>query len=55
MPVAAESDTLTKSLKGFKSPPQRTSLGQYVYDNLKHAVLRGDVAPGTRMVESRLA
>ena len=36
-------------------PPERKSLGQYVYDNLKRAVIRGDIAPGSRIVESRLA
>ncbi|RLB17912.1 MAG: GntR family transcriptional regulator [Deltaproteobacteria bacterium] len=55
MAPSGEHDSLAKSLKGFVSPPQRTSLGQYVYDTVKHAVVSGDVAPGTRMVESRLA
>ncbi len=55
MTAVREPDSLAKGLKGFKSPPQRMSLGQYVYDNLKHAMVSGDVAPGTRMVESRLA
>jgi DNA-binding GntR family transcriptional regulator len=55
MAHAGDPDPLDKTLKGFRSPPERTSLGEYVYDNLKHAVVRGDVAPGTRMVESRLA
>jgi DNA-binding GntR family transcriptional regulator len=36
-------------------PPERKSLGQYVYDNLKRAVIRGDIAAGSRIVESRLA
>jgi DNA-binding GntR family transcriptional regulator len=55
MAPSGEHDSLAKSLKGFISPPQRISLGQYVYDTVKHAVVSGDVAPGTRMVESRLA
>ena len=55
MKLTGGHDPLAKSLKGFRSLPQRTSLGQYVYDNLKGAVVRGDVTPGTRMVESRLA
>ncbi|MBW2094364.1 MAG: GntR family transcriptional regulator [Deltaproteobacteria bacterium] len=55
MTPSGEHDPLAKSLKGLVSPPQRTSLGEYVYDTLKHAVVSGDMAPGTRMVESRLA
>lgn len=48
-------DSLVESLRGFKSPPKRISLGQYVYENLKRAVVTGDVAAGTRMVENRMA
>jgi DNA-binding GntR family transcriptional regulator len=55
MTPSGEHDPLAKSLKGLDSPPQRISLGQYVYDTVKHAVVIGDMAPGTRMVESRLA
>jgi len=55
MTPSGEHDPLAKSLKGLDSPPQRISLGQYVYDTVKHAVVSGDMAPGTRMVESRLA
>jgi DNA-binding GntR family transcriptional regulator len=35
--------------------PGRKSLGQHVFENLKQAIIRGDVAPGDRLVESRLA
>jgi DNA-binding GntR family transcriptional regulator len=42
-------------LTALGPPPERKSLGQYVYDNLKRAVLRGDIAAGSRIVESRLA
>ncbi len=55
MTAATKPDSLARGLKGFKSPPERISLGQYVYDNLKRAMVTGDVASGTRMVESRLA
>jgi len=55
MTSSEDHDPLAKSLKGLVSPPQRTPLGQYVYDTLKHAVVSGEMAPGTRMVESRLA
>jgi DNA-binding GntR family transcriptional regulator len=35
--------------------PGRKSLGQHVFENLKQAIIRGEVAPGDRLVESRLA
>jgi DNA-binding GntR family transcriptional regulator len=35
--------------------PGRKSLGQHVFENLKQAIIRGEMAPGDRLVESRLA
>jgi len=35
--------------------PGRKSLGQHVFENLKQAIIRGEVPPGDRLVESRLA
>jgi DNA-binding GntR family transcriptional regulator len=35
--------------------PERKSLGQHVFENLKQAIIRGEMAPGDRLVESRLA
>jgi DNA-binding GntR family transcriptional regulator len=35
--------------------PDRKSLGDQVFENLKQAIIRGDVAPGDRLVESRIA
>lgn len=35
--------------------PGRKSLGQHVFESLKQAIIRGEVAPGDRLVESRLA
>jgi DNA-binding GntR family transcriptional regulator len=35
--------------------PRRKSLGQHVFENLKQAIIRGDVAPGDRLVESQIA
>lgn len=55
MRSSEEHDPLAESLKGLLSPPERTSLSQYVYDTLKHAVVSGEMAAETRMVESRLA
>ncbi len=42
-------------LSGFDIPPQRKSLGDHVFDNLKNAIVKGDMAPGNRLVESRIA
>ncbi|MBW1850204.1 MAG: GntR family transcriptional regulator [Deltaproteobacteria bacterium] len=39
----------------FKSLPERKSLGQYVYENLKQAIVKGDLTPGSRVIESRVA
>jgi DNA-binding GntR family transcriptional regulator len=39
----------------FKSPPARRSLGVHVYETLKQAIVRGDLAPGSRVVESHVA
>jgi len=35
--------------------PDRKSLGEHVFENLRQAIIRGDVAPGDRLVESRIA
>jgi DNA-binding GntR family transcriptional regulator len=35
--------------------PGRKPLGQHVFENLKQAIIQGDVAPGDRLVESRIA
>lgn len=42
-------------MKGLPSLPARRSLGQTVYERLKQAIIQGDLVPGSRMVESRLA
>ena len=39
----------------FKALPRRKSLGQDVYENLKRAILKGDLASQSRIVESRVA
>lgn len=43
------------SFRGLESLPERRSLGQDVYSRLRQAILRGELAPGSRLVESRLA
>jgi DNA-binding GntR family transcriptional regulator len=40
---------------GLRGLKHRKSLGQMVYDNLRQAIVRGDILPGTRLVESRIA
>lgn len=35
--------------------PERKSLGQHVFENLKHAIIHGDILAGDRLVESRIA
>jgi DNA-binding GntR family transcriptional regulator len=41
--------------KNLGTVPARRSLGQYVYYNLKQAIVLGEMAPGSRVVESRVA
>ena len=42
-------------LEPLEALPGRKSLGQHVFENLRQAILRGDIAPGQRLVESRIA
>lgn len=39
----------------LKALPERISMGQHVYEHLKQAIIRGEAAPGSRLVESRIA
>jgi DNA-binding GntR family transcriptional regulator len=41
--------------KKLHSLPAKRSLGHDVYESLKRAILSGDLSPGDRMVESRVA
>jgi DNA-binding GntR family transcriptional regulator len=41
--------------KALKSLPVRRSLGQSVFENLKKAIVKGDLTPDSRVVESRVA
>jgi len=52
MSETAERDA---ELGALKSLPQRRSLGQHVYENLKQAIVKGELTPGSRVVESRAA
>jgi DNA-binding GntR family transcriptional regulator len=47
-------------LKGFDPGPlqtlqERKPLGQHVFDNLKQAIIKGNIAPGEWLVESHIA
>ena len=42
-------------LAGLRALPARKSAGQYVFEYLKQAITRGDIAPGGRLVESHIA
>jgi DNA-binding GntR family transcriptional regulator len=47
-------------LRGFDPGPlqalqERKSLGQHVFDNLKQAIIRGNIVPGEWLVESHIA
>lgn len=55
MPKKSYSDTGSKALRPLKSLRQRKSLGQMVYENLRQAIVRGGIAPGTRLVENQIA
>jgi len=50
-----EIDITTAGLPGLKALPERKSAGQHVFEYLKLAITRGDIAPGNRLVESRIA
>lgn len=49
------SDLQIAGLNGLKSLPARVPLGRTVYENLKKAIIKGELSPGSRVVESRLA
>ena len=44
-----------RGLKELSKIGQRKSLGQHVFENLKNAIIKGDIPPGGRLIESRLA
>ena len=42
-------------LEELRKIGERKSLGQHVFENLKNAIVKGDMPPGGRLIESRLA
>jgi DNA-binding GntR family transcriptional regulator len=50
-------DTESKGdgLMGLTSLPVRRSLGQHVYESLRQTILKGELVPNSRVIESRVA
>ena len=44
-----------RGLKDLSKIGERKSLGQHVFENLKDAIIKGDMPPEGRLIESRLA
>ena len=44
-----------KGLTDLGKIAQRKSLGQHVFENLKSAIIKGDLSPGDRLIENQLA
>ena len=42
-------------IEHLSSLAERKSLGQHVFENIKQAIIQGDIPPGQRLVENRLA
>lgn len=55
MPMKRTHESYVLSLRPLEAVPMRISLGQHVFETLKHAIIRGDVPYGNRLVESRIA
>jgi DNA-binding GntR family transcriptional regulator len=45
----------TLYLRPLNEVPPRKSLGQHVFENLKQAIIRGDISSGERLVENAIA
>ena len=45
----------TLHLRPLNEVPPRKSLGQHVFENLKQAIIRGDIPSGERLVENAIA
>ena len=53
--MVRQSKIKPSDLNVLESLPARRLLGQHVYENLKKAIVKGDLTPGSRVVESRVA
>ena len=45
----------TMGIEHLSSLAERKSLGQHVFENIKQAIIQGDIPSGQRLVENRLA
>jgi len=55
MGEAGNSQSKNSGFETLKSLPERRSLGQDVYGKLKQAIVKGDLPPDSRLIESRMA
>ena len=55
MDEAGNSQSKNSGFETLKSLPERRSLGQDVYGKLKQAIVKGDLPPDSRLIESRMA
>ena len=53
--MGKNADLKNMGLEHLSNLTERKSLGQHVFENLKQAVIRGNIPSGQRLVESRLA
>ena len=55
MGEAGKSQLKNSGFETLKPLPERRSLGQDVYEKLKQAIVKGDLPPDSRLIESRMA
>ena len=55
MGEAGNSQSKNSGFETLKSLPERRSLGQDVYEKLKQAIVKGELPPDSRLIESRMA
>lgn len=55
MPTDSKEKSRKIDIGPLKAIGPRKSLGEHVFDTLRHAIVRGHMAPGDRLVESRIA
>lgn len=55
MAMAGSTQSKDIDFETLRSLPERRSLGQHAYEKLKQAIVKGDLAAGSRVIESRVA
>jgi DNA-binding GntR family transcriptional regulator len=53
--MAGSTQSKNIGFETLRSLPERRSLGQHAYEKLKQAIVKGDLAAGSRVIESRVA